>query len=226
MLRTGETYMSQVQVQSQIPKFDIFSWGSCRRGYLDIIYPRKVDLVKWTWKRGEHEVEIPGICKIRYYNADSSKNYHRTVEVVDVYTTIVLNYHGAHSCSRSFREIYIVKKDGDRLVFEEPEVKSETVVENGKYRVTVEREYIEVDGQKIYIGEYVVDRELCVEKLSVRVWEFNGRVYVGGDTYHIKEKLKARGYRWDPNTKAWYKVTDKYTVVKELEEIGVQVNTQ
>jgi hypothetical protein len=220
--------MSQVEVQSQIPKFEIFSWGSCRRGYLDIIYPRKVDLVKWTWKRGEHEVEIPGICKIRYYNADSSKNYHRTVEVVDVYTTIVLDYHGAHSCSRSFREIYIVKKDGDRLVFEEPEIKSETaVVERDKYRVTVEREYIEVDGQKVYIGEHVVDRELCVEKLQVKVFEAGDSVIVVGDTYYIKEKLKALGYRWHPESKAWYKKKtggfDKYAAIRELEQLGVQV---
>jgi hypothetical protein len=220
--------MSQVQVQSQIPKFEIFSWGSCRRGYLDIIYPRKVDLVKWTWKRGEHEVEIPGLCRIKYYNADSSKNYHRTVEVVDVYTTLVLDYHGAHSCSRSFRELYVVRKVDGKLVFEKPEVKSETaVVERDKYRVTVEREYIEVDGQKIYTGEYVVDRELCIEKLYVKVIEAGDSVIVAGDTYEIKERLKALGYKWHPESKVWYKKKtngfDKYAAIRELEELGVQV---
>jgi hypothetical protein len=220
--------MSQVQVQTQTPKFDIFSWGSCRRGYLDIIYPKKVSLLNWTWRRGEHEVEIPQLCKIRYYNADSSKNYHRTVEIVDVYTTLVLDYHGAHSCSRSFREIYIVRRDGDRLVFEKPEVKSETaVVERDKYRVVVEREYIEVDGQKVYIDEHVVDRELCVEKLQVKVLEAGDSVIVVGDTYHIKEKLKALGYRWHPESKVWYKKKtggfDKYEAIRELEQLGVQV---
>jgi hypothetical protein len=227
--RTGETYMSQVQVQT--PKFEIFSWGSCRRGYLDIIYPKKVSLLNWTWRRGEHEVEIPQLCKIRYYNADSSKNYHRTVEVVDLYTTIVLNYHGAHSCSRSFREIYVVRKVNGQLVFEKPQVKSETaVVEKNMYRVTVEREYIEVDGQRVYTSEHVMDREVCIEKLRVKVVEAGEDILVHGDTYHIKEKLKALGYKWHPESKTWYKKKtgnfDKYEAIRELEELGVEVVTE
>lgn len=33
------------------------------------------------------------------------------------------------------------------------------------------------------------------------VWE----VWIKGETYKIKEELKAMGYRWDPDARLWYK---------------------
>jgi hypothetical protein len=56
------------------------------------------------------------------------------------------------------------------------------------------------------------------------VVEENGKVYVSGDTYDIKEELKRHGFKWDSLRKAWY--TDKLSsqdVVEILRSLGVEV---
>jgi len=191
---------------------------------VEVLYPEKINLTVMTGGRGEHEVEITGICKIKYENRDSSKNLHRDIEIVDVYVPIVVRNWGALSCSRGFDVVYKVYKDGDSVRFEELEIKEEAVeTERGKFRIRVRRIYVELDGEKIVLGESEVGREACVDKLTLRVLQKNGKVYINGDTYHIKEKLKQLRYRWDPNVKAWYKDSSLDTVKSELEKIGVQV---
>jgi hypothetical protein len=206
-------------------KLEIDTWGRCRRSYVEILYPERINLTPLTGRDGVHEVEIPKIGKIRYENRDSSKNLHRDVEIVDVYTPfIIVRNWGALSCSRSFDSVYKVYKDGGEIRFEELEQKEEIVeTESGKFRVRVKRVYVEIDGVKIVISESEVGREVCVNRLTLRVLQKNGRVYVNGDTYHIKEKLKQLRYRWDPERKMWYKDASISTVKSELEGLGVQV---
>lgn len=206
-------------------KLSIFTWGSCRQGYAEIIYPKRVDLSEPTGRDGIHEVEISGLCKIKYENRDSSKNLNREVEVVDVYAPfLVIRHHEALSCGKSFDKVYKVYKNGGEIRFEELEPKEELVeVENGKFKVLMKRAYVEVDGQKLYLKESEVRREVCVDRLAVKVLQRNGRVYVLGDTYYVKDRLKEMKYRWNPNVKAWFKDSDVNKVVEELESIGVQV---
>jgi hypothetical protein len=205
-------------------KFDIYTWGSCQRGYLMILHPVSINIAELTSRRGEGVVEVPGVARIRYENHDSSKNLHRVVEFVDVQQPLVVRYYGARSCSKSFDEVYMVRKVNGELVIERLETKTEVVtVENGKYKVTLSRTYVEVDGRKIYVAERELSREVCVDKLTIRVLQKNGRVYVMGDTYHIRDKLKELGYRWEPNAKAWYKDADVNAVREELESLGVRV---
>jgi hypothetical protein len=206
-------------------KLSIFTWGRCQRGYAEILHPKRIDLSSVTTRRGEHEIEIPGICRIKYENRDSSKNLHREVEIVDIYIpVVVVRNWGALSCSRGFDNVYKVFKDSEGIKYEELEVKEElTEVEDGKFRVTVKRTYVEVNGEKVYISENEVGREVCVEKLTVRVFQKDGKTYVNGETYHIREKLKERKFRWDPERKAWYKDADVNKVVEELKALGVGV---
>ena len=224
--------MSQVQVQIQAVEkpqvvFHIFTWGSCRRGYLEILHPKRIDLARWTGREGVHEVEIPGICKIRYSNADSRKNLHRSVEILDVYTTIVIRNYGRVSCSHGFEEVCVVTKKGDKLVYEKPEVKTEVAIEErGKHRVTVEKRYVEVNGTKVYIDDVEIERELCMEKLKVTLKKIGDRVVASGDTYHVRDVLKKHKMMWDPNNKVWHVAiwsTDINALVQELEQLGVQV---
>jgi hypothetical protein len=205
-------------------RFEIFTWGSCQRGYLQVVYPNEVDVADLTSRRGEGVVEIPGVAKIRYENRDSSRNMRREVEFVDVQQPIVVRYFGARSCSKGFDEVYLLRKVNGELVVERLEVKEEVVVvENGKYRITTKKAYVEVGGKKIYLAEKELSREVCVDRLTLRVLQRNGRIYVLGDTYHVRDRLKSLGYRWDPNVKGWYKDSDIDTVKGELEEAGVQV---
>jgi hypothetical protein len=125
--------MSQTQVEIQIQnqkvrpdscgemcsdvEFKIFSWGSCQRGYLEILYPKRVDLILVTRNRGDHVVNIPFAATIKYSNSDSSKNLHRTVEFIDISEPIVVMYHGAYSCSKSFKYVFAVEKSNGKLIF-------------------------------------------------------------------------------------------------------------
>jgi hypothetical protein len=240
VLKTGETDMSQVQSQiapaagekaaQSAPELVIFTWGSCRRGHLEIVYPRRIDLRAWTRREGIHEVEIPGICKIKYENRDSSKNLHRYVEIVDVYTTMVIRNYGSESCGHDFERIYIVRKENGRIIYETPVIKTEVAVEDrGKYRVTIEKRYVEVNGVKAYIDASELEKEVCIEKLKVTLKKLNDKVVATGDTYHVKEKLKEHGMRWDPVSKAWHAPAERVDInelVLELEQLGVQVEVQ
>jgi len=227
--------MSQVQISQtpaagEAPELVIFTWGSCRRGYLEIIHPRRIDLAHWTRREGVHEVEIPGICRIRYENSDSSKNIRRYVEIVDVYTTMIIRNHGRESCGHGFERIYMVGKKDGRVVYEAPAVKTEVAVEDrGKYRVTVEKRYVEVDNTKAYIDTSVLEKEVCMEKLKVTLKKLNDKVAASGDTYHVKEKLKELGFKWDPVGKVWHAPAERVDInelVLELEQTGVQVEVQ
>jgi len=230
--------MSQAQTQitpvkeEEIPaqhRFTIFTWGSCRRGYLEILYPQRINLAQWTRYEGIHEVEIPGICKIRYENRDSRKNTYRVVEIIDIYTPMVIRNYGSRSCGHGFEGIYIVKKENGKIIYEEPEVKTEVVVEErGKYRVTAERRYVEVGNEKVYIDVNELEKEVCVEKLKVTLKRLSDRIVAIGDTYYVKEILKAFGFWWDPVSKAWHNSPkiDINKLVLKLEQTGVQVEVQ
>jgi NACalpha-BTF3-like transcription factor len=235
--------MSQIQVQAPAageeaaqsapepaPELVIFTWGSCRRGYLEIVYPKRINLEPWTRREGVHEVEIPGVCRIRYENRDSSKNLHRYVEILDVYTTIVVRNYGSRSCSHSFERVYIVRKENNGVVYEEPEVKTEVAVEeHGKYKITIEKRFVEVNGVKAYIDARELDKEVCMEKLKVTLRRESDKIIATGDTYHIRETLKKYGMRWDPASKTWHTTVEKIDVnelVLELEQLGVQVEVQ
>jgi len=233
--------MSQVQIKSQAPaagekaaqpapELVIFTWGSCRRGHLEIVYPKRINLVAWTRREGVHEIEIPNICKIKYENRDSSKNLHRYVEIVDVYTTMVIRNYGSRSCGHDFERIYIVRKENGRIVYETPVIKTEVAVEDrGKYKITLEKRYVEVNGVKAYIDASELEKEVCTEKLKVTLKKQNDRIIAAGDTYHVKEKLKEHGMKWDSVSKTWYAATEKIDInelVLELEQLGVQVEVQ
>jgi len=208
--------------------FNLFTWGSCRYGHLKAYYPKYVDFVAWTRREGEHEIEIPGVCKIRYTNYDSRKNMHRDVEILDIYEPMVIRYYGNSSCSHSFDHVYVVRKIGGRLVYEEPEVKSEVVKEEReKYLVTLEKRYVELDGKKVYLDEAVIAKEPIPEKLKVALKKLQDRILVVGDTFHVKDKLKALGMKWDPVNKAWYTTSgDIDTLKTKIEQLGVQTEIQ
>jgi hypothetical protein len=232
--RVAEQTMQDKQAEKEKrgKVFYLFTWGSCRYGTLKAYYPKYVEFGNWTRREGTHEVEIPGVCRIVYSNHDSNKNIHRDVEIVDIYSPLVVRYYGNSSCSHSFDYVYIVRKVDGKIVYEEPEVKTETVVEErGKYRVTLEKRYVDLDGQKVYIDVTEIEREVIPEKLKVTLKKLNDRVIVAGDTFNIRDKLKALGMRWDPTAKAWYTTamdteTLKTKLQQMLGQMGVQIEVE
>jgi hypothetical protein len=172
--------------------------------------------VKLTSRSGEVSLDI---ARIIAENKDSSKNLDRDVKIIPL-QKIVVHYWGAESCSSSFNE-YILLEPGKNPVILEPvrEVREEA---NGKYTIIREYTYIIIDDRKIQVE--VRELERIKTKLVVSVAEENNKIYVNGDTYDIKDKLKAHGFYWDQSRKAWY--TDKLSkndVVEILKSLGVEV---
>ena len=221
--------MSQIQIfntNQEKPGLTIFTWGSCRNGNVVIIYPRVVNLKSLTHKRGEYEIKLSDIGVIKYINRDSSKNLHREIEIIDVFNTIIVRYFGNSSCSKSFDDIYAVRKLNNEIIFEKLEKRIEIEEKiDDKYRYTIEKTYVVVDNKKIYVDERILSKEVLIEKLSVQIRKTNDRILITGDTYHIKETLKVLGFKWDPNTKTWYRQNnvDVSEIQKKIEEIGVKV---
>jgi translation elongation factor P/translation initiation factor 5A len=201
--------------------FEIFTWGSCREGNPYIIYPIKRNLSPLTSTKGEHEVVVNSIARIKYYNYDSSRNKHRIVEFVEVKHPIIVHYDVSWSCNRHEDFVFLVTPEG----FKKLNVQEEVVeVENDKFREMWKKIYVEYNGNKIILREVRIWSELIKEKLVVRVSESNGRVLVYGDTYYIKDDLKKHGFRWDGWEKAWFTETmSKERVIEIVKGLGVQV---
>jgi hypothetical protein len=204
---------------------EMYTWGSCRKGYLEIIYPKRIKLVYYTSRKGEYITEIPGLAKIKVWNHDSNKNIHREVEFIDVYQPLIIYYYGATSCSSSFDQVFVVEKAGNDVVFRRLEVQEEFEErEAGKYRDTIKREFVVYNNQKLVLSETVIRSELIMEKLVIRVKADGDAVYVNGDTYFIKEQLKKLGFKWNPDAKVWFSTsTEVESVVEEIKRLGVQV---
>jgi len=212
--------MAQTQAY---PSFNIFTWGSCRYGYLEILYPQKIDVVKVTNRYGEYVVDL-GALVLKVKNYDSRKNLHRDVEIVEVREPVVVKYYGNASCSRSFMEIWIVDKDGARQVSKD-EIRSRIITkENGKYRYEIQQFYIEFNNRELIVDEVVLKKEPIMEKLEVRVRVDGNRIVVSGDTFHVRDVLKALKFRWDWINKVWYtECSDDSDVGYTLMELEAQL---
>jgi hypothetical protein len=212
--------------------FAIWSWGSCGRGYVDVIHPVKLPLTRLTDGRGGRVKT--DLFVIEYVNSDSRKNYHRKLRFIDVFQPIIIRNYGAGSCNpkSAFDNVYLVFKDNDgnikieELKDIEEEVITETS-EDGKYQITLKAKYIVFNGNKIVINKTILDKKKI--KLIVKLTVEGNNITVNGDTYDIKDFLKQRKFRFDPNRKVWVlsvngNVEDKLAELKhELENMGVIV---
>ena len=198
-------------------EFEIFSWGSCRRTYIEMLYPRKLNF-EWVTNKS-------GIARTEWFvldviNDDSRKNVNRRFTFVDVFQPIIVHYHGALSCSRSFEVVYLVEKKGGSITFTELPIQREVVTEHtGKYSAIYEISYIEYAGERIVLKKKELSKEKVVYVVNIKV--ANDRIVVTGDTYEIREELKKMRFKWDPNLKAWVAPISigVDTVKAELEKI-------
>jgi len=204
-------------------EFVVYTWGSCRRSTVDIVHPRRVDLVRLSRGHGEHRVDL-GFAVLYIVNSDSSSNMHRYITFEEVREdTLVYVFHSP-SCNpgRKVRRAYLLRPDGSAT---DIEVKVRTAEEDtGIKRRTYEVYYTEYNGMEVELERKPVSEEVVMERLTVKIKRANGKVIVEGDTYHVKEVLKDYGFRWDPNAKAWYRESaDTSSIVAALRSHGVNV---
>jgi hypothetical protein len=211
--------------------FAIWSWGSCGRGYVDVIHPVKLPLTRLTDGHGGRVKT--DLFVIEYVNNDSRKNYHRKLRFVDVFQPIIVRNYGAGSCNpkSAFDNVYIVYKDNNEIKIEELKNIEEEVItetsEDGKHQTMFKVKYVIFNSSKIVISKTMLDKKKI--KLIVKLTIEGNSITVNGDTYEIKEFLKQRKFRFDPNRKVWVlsvngNVEDKLAELKhELESLGVIV---
>jgi hypothetical protein len=217
--------VSPGESKTNLPKFYAWTWGSFRRGYLKILHPKQINLFTpegdITAPRGPWEYKTVykrdlGFAKILIDNKDSRKNVDREITFVSVKEPVVVWYYGHYSASKSFSRIYLIKPD---LTMEEiTDIKNELVeVENGHKIYINNITYVLVNNNiKVVINKELVETRYKAYKVKLDMK--NGRIYVRGDTYPIKDQLKQLGFRWDNLEKAWY-VEDNVNVRQLLLQI-------
>lgn len=185
-------------------------------------YSRSGDVIRKTItvNNEQYTVEVADLS--------SRKNARIEVRVPKEIVEAVISDSASSSGWRGFSVV-----EGDGKVWAED---VEKVSEKDRHRYTsLVRRYYYVNkekGMKIPIEERTIEtRRELVGKPVVHIELEEDRVIVVGDTYHIKERLKELGYKWDPLRKAWYKVTDdKESTASELQrkldEAGVETSIQ
>jgi len=229
MAESQET-QTQGQASNAQLEVDLFTWGSCKRGYAAIIWPRYIDLTKITGKEGKHTVELPEVT-IEYENHDSRKNMNRDV-LVKAKKPIIVRVYGRGSCNPNsiFDEVYLLspEKGVEKLV---PMEKQMTFDEyDGKETVTYVVKYVKApDGQEIILEKVQeVERKINYNKLTVKIQKEDEKVVVLGDTYHIRDRVKKYGFKWSEDKHAWVSNgnTDVTGLINELRELGIKVEVE
>jgi len=210
----GEVVSSQNSISK--PKFEVWTWGSYRRGYLKILHPKLINLFtengditypKGAWEYKQVYERDLGFVKILVENHDSNKNVDRQITFVEVKELVVIMYYGHYSGSRDFCNIYLIKPD---LTMEEiKDVKNEIEEnENGNVVYVNNVTYIMVSNTKIVINKELVEKKYKAYK--VKLFRINNKILVKGDTYPIKDQFKRLGFKWDAYEKAWYTENENY----------------
>ncbi len=205
-----------VQIEGDKAKFFTYTWGRCRDVYVDVVYPLRVDLRRLARSNTRYQFEYADLVTECY---DSNKNINRYITVIPK-TAVVVRVHGSVSCSHSVDELVLLEPGKPPRLIEKLSETREVV--NGKYRILRQVEYIVVNNEKIVISERDIEKTKI--KLEAKISEKDGKIYVTGDTYDIKEELKSHGFKWDPVLKAWW--TDKLSreeVASLLRELNVEV---
>jgi hypothetical protein len=180
-------------------KFKIWTWGSCGRSNVFMVYPEKLDLAWVTGRTGTVKTDW---FVLDVVNMDSRKNMNRELTFLDVFQPIIIYHFGALSCSKDFEAVYVIAKEGGSITIKELPIEVETKTEvAGRFATLHEIKYVVYNGEKIVLKQ----REIGKKKLAyvVNVKTVGNKIVVSGDTFEVKDVLKRMGFRWDPSSKVW-----------------------
>jgi hypothetical protein len=197
-------------------KFEIWSWGSCKRKNLFMVYPERLNIEWITNKSGTVRTEW---FILDVNNMDSRKNVNREITFLDVFQPVIVYYHGALSCSKSFESVYLIEKEGGSITVKELPIQVETKSDKvGRFATLYEVKYIVYNGQEIRLSTKEIGKKKLAYVVSLKV--VNDKIVVSGDTFEVKDVLKRMGFRWDPTNKVWVASAALADIVKaELEKI-------
>jgi hypothetical protein len=198
-------------------KFKIWTWGSCGRSNVFMIYPERMDLAWITNRSGTVKTEWFVLDVI---NMDSRKNFNREFTFLDVFQPIVIYHFGSYSCSKDFEAVYLIAKEGNNIVIKESPIEVETKTETiGRFATLYEIKYVTYNNQRIVLRQKEVGKKKLAYVVSIKT--VGNRIIVSGDTFEVKDVLKRMGFRWDPSNKVWVApaTIGVETVKAELEKV-------
>jgi hypothetical protein len=180
-------------------KFEIWSWGSCKRKNLFMVYPERLNIEWITNKSGTVKTEW---FILDVVNMDSRKNVNREITFVDIFQPIVVYYFGALSCSKDFEMVYLITKEKGGITVQELPIQIETRTETmGRFATLYEIRYITYNNQRIVLRQKEIGRKKLAYVVNIKV--VGNKIVVSGDTFEVKDVLKRMGFRWNPSDKMW-----------------------
>ena len=179
-------------------KVEMFTWGSFRRVYAEILYPERVDLTKLGGGHGEYVYDSE-FFTITIHAHDSSKNMNREVTIKPKANVLVRVY-GSLSASRKFDKVYVLRPGREPEAVDVTPKIVKTV--DDKFEVTKEIGVANIGDHEVVVFERIVERRKLYYELKLK--KDNNRVYISGDTYDVRDELKKLKFRFDPATRAWY----------------------
>jgi hypothetical protein len=181
------------------PKFGIWTWGSCKRTFVEMVYPQRFDFL-WVTRR-------TGTARTQWFvidvaNMDSRKNLNREFTFIDVFKPIIVYVHGARACGKPFEHAFLITKDKDGIAYAELPIEVETTTEmKGKFATLYEVRYVIYNDQKIVLRKTEISKKKIAYLIKVKVE--NDKIVISGDTYEVRDALKKLGFRWNPSDKTW-----------------------
>ena len=180
-------------------KFKIWTWGSCGRSNVFMVYPERMDLAWITGRSGTVKTEW---FVLDVVNMDSRKNMNRELTFLDVFQPIVIYHFGSYSCSKDFEAVYLMEKKGGSITIKELPIEVETKTETiGRFATLYEIKYVVYSGEKIVLRQREIGKRKLAYVVNIKV--VNDKIVISGDTYEVREVLKRMGFRWNPNDKTW-----------------------
>jgi hypothetical protein len=180
-------------------KFKIWTWGSCGRSNVFMVYPEKLDLAWVTNRTGTVKTEW---FVLDVVNMDSRKNFNREFTFLDIFQPILIYHFGSYSCSKDFEAVYLITKEGGNIVIKELPIEVETKTETmGRFATLYEIKYVVYSGEKIVLRQREIGKRKLAYVVNIKV--VNDKIVISGDTYEVREVLKRMGFRWNPNDKTW-----------------------
>ena len=222
------TQVDQVENKMVVLHYD--TWGSFGQHGLDIavlrdgtiVDPRKI---RYPWDKGvEKEIQLPNGVKIIAKHKDSRKNAHKIVKVPRDQVLVV--YSITRTSGNSYPNLEIISdavENAEVKMREEVEVKEEG---NKRVKNYYEVEYIEIvmkDGKKIEAPverRYLRTESELLGKPVVTLTILSTEIVASGDTYHVRDVLKALGFKWNSSSKTWTRPasSDINEIIQKLSE--------
>ena len=204
--------------------FFINSYGGCSRSYLEIIYPKKISFNELLTMSNKTRTLTTDIAEFMIESNDSKKNWHRKITIKPKVAILVHKW-GQGSCNpnSTFNEVWLLTLNNEPAQLEMKDEIRER--DDGKYHIKEIIRYVEFDNKRFDIMSEILDKQIIESKIEITISVMPNKVIISGDTYNLRDIIKALKFRWDGASRTWQRNGSDYDDIQiELEQRGIKVN--